>query len=105
MFVKSLVYIISCLIIFAFSKSLYKNFIYEVNEFKGAQDVLGKTCSAIIPIKDDRVGYAEVASKKGAPLKIMVKSRDGQPISKKEVALVLYYDHETNIYTIETFDY
>ncbi len=105
MFIKSLVCIISFFIAFTLFQSLYKNFVHEINEFKGPEDVLGKTCSTVMHISGDGVGHAEVASKKGAPLKIMVKSSNNQVIDKREPALVLCYDENTKVYTIESFDY
>lgn len=81
-------------------KNVFKD---EENEFKGSEDVIGKVCTAKLPVDDDSIAQAEVPTKLGAPLTIKVKATEQNEIPKGEKGLVVDYDKETNVYIVEPF--
>ncbi|OJJ16159.1 hypothetical protein BKI52_35930 [marine bacterium AO1-C] len=75
------------------------------NEFKDSQDVVGKKCSAVMDITEEQVGYVEVKSRDGVPLKIIAKATSGNYIDKNAEALVIFYEDEKGTYLIEPFNH
>jgi len=75
----------------------------QENEFKTSDDILGKICIARLPVDDNSVAKAEVPTKLGAPITIKVKTSEGMTIAKGEKGLVIDYNKEKDIYTLEPF--
>ncbi len=76
----------------------------EPNEVERNQQVIGRTCTVLLPANDQKIGQAEVAIQRGAPLLLTVKTTTGNKLARGEKALIIDYDKNAHTYLIEPYD-
>jgi hypothetical protein len=76
----------------------------ETNEVERNQQVIGRTCTVLLPANDKKIGQAEVAIQRGAPLLLTVKTTAGNKLARGEKGLVIDYDKNAHTYLIEPYD-
>jgi hypothetical protein len=75
----------------------------EPNEVERNQQVIGRTCTVLLPANDKKIGQAEVAIQRGAPLLLTVKTTTGNKLARGEKGLIIDYDKNAHTYLIEPY--
>jgi hypothetical protein len=65
--------------------------------------VIGKMCTILIPASEDKIGQASVKID-GAPLMLNIKTTAGKMLEKGKSGLVIDYNSDRNIYTVEPYE-
>ncbi len=73
---------------------------FDAEEPHPAEDLLGQQCRVITSEVTDRFGQAEYPTE-AAPLKINVRTREATPLGKGDIAVIVEFDPEKNIYFVE----
>ncbi len=63
---------------------------------------VGKMCTVILPIVEDKIGQAEIKVN-GTSVLISAKTKDGSSMLKGDTALVIEHQKEKNIFIIESY--
>jgi hypothetical protein len=79
-------------------KSVFKD---TPNEFETNRHLIGQTCTILLSAQDQKLGQAEVAAAKGAPLLLMVKTTEGNKMARGEKGLIIDYDKNNHTFLIE----
>lgn len=73
------------------------------NEFERNRDMVGRTCTILLPVSDQKIGQAEVGVQRGAPVLVIVKATDGHRLTRGEKGLIIDYDKNSHTYLIEPY--
>jgi hypothetical protein len=73
---------------------------FEAEEPHPAEDLLGQQCRVITSEVTERFGQAEYPTE-AAPLKINVRTRAPTPLGKGDLAVIVEFDQEKNLYFVE----
>lgn len=73
------------------------------NEFESNRAMVGRTCTILLPVSDQKIGQAEVAVQRGAPVLVIVKTTDGHQLVRGEKGLIIDYDKASHTYLIEPY--
>mgnify|MGYP001627208192 CR=1 FL=1 len=65
--------------------------------------VIGKMCTVLIAASEDRTGQASIKID-GAPLMLNIRTTAGKMIEKGKSGLVIDYNSDKNIYTVEPYE-
>jgi membrane protein implicated in regulation of membrane protease activity len=74
------------------------------NPVESNHNLIGRTCTVLLPATDGKIGQAEVAIQRGAPLLLTVKTTSGHKLARGEKGLVIDYDKNAHTYLIEPYD-
>ena len=76
----------------------------EPNEVERNHQVIGRTCTVLLPANDKKIGQAEVTIQRGAPLLLTIKTTAGNQLARGEKGLIIDYDKNAHTYLIEPYD-
>ncbi len=76
----------------------------EPNEVERNHQVIGRTCTVLLPANDKKIGQAEVPIQRGAPLLLTVRTTTGNQMARGEKGLIIDYDKNAHTYLIEPYD-
>jgi membrane protein implicated in regulation of membrane protease activity len=76
----------------------------QKNEVESNHGLVGRTCTVVLPVNDGKIGQAEVAIQRGAPLLLTVKTTLGNRLTRGEKGLIIDYDENAHTYLIEPYD-
>ncbi len=76
----------------------------EKNEVESNHGLIGRTCTVLLPVNDGKIGQAEVAIQRGAPLLLTVRTTTGNRLARGEKGLIIDYDKNAHTYLIEPYD-
>jgi hypothetical protein len=76
----------------------------QKNEVESNHGLVGRTCTVVLPVHDSKIGQAEVAIQRGAPLLLTVKTTLGNRLTRGEKGLIIDYDKNAHTYLIEPYD-
>jgi hypothetical protein len=76
----------------------------DPHEVERNQQVIGRTCTVLLPANDKKIGQAEVPIQRGAPLLLTVRTTAGNHMARGEKGLIIDYDKNAHTFLIEPYD-
>ncbi len=76
----------------------------DPDEVAGNREVIGRTCTVVLPANDKKIGQAEVPIQRGAPLLLTVRTTAGNQMARGEKGLIIDYDKNAHTFLIEPYD-
>lgn len=75
----------------------------DADEVESNHRMIGKTCTVLLSVNDQKIGQAEVAIQRGAPLLLTVRTTTGNKLARGEKGLIIDYDKNAHTYLIEPY--
>jgi hypothetical protein len=95
--------ILLCLFIAKFLTIPVAKFYRKIRtETEAIKDIVGRICTAKLPISHNRKGQAEIKIN-GTSILINAKTREGYTVPKNETALIIEFQKDQNFYFVEPY--